>query len=103
MRRNSRTWVLGTVGVLWLLVAHDGFAHTASKVWMELRANGRFRVWVTYTVPELKERREAFAEFSKKSDADAAFFDLVRGADFYQGDITKRQFLNAKPPGPVPW
>ena len=50
---------------------------------MELRSNGRFRVYVNYTVPELKEMREVWVEYAKKEDADKYYFDLLRGADFY--------------------
>lgn len=68
------------------------YAFSANKVWMELRSNGRFRITVNYTIPELKEFREAWVEFSRKADADAYYFDLIRGADFYVPKAAARSF-----------
>jgi hypothetical protein len=87
----------------WLLVgATPCWAFTANKVWMEFRPNGRYRVYVSCTVPELKEFREATVEFSKKKDAEKYYFDLVRGVDFYLPDAKDRDY--PKPPtNPEPW
>ena len=93
-------FILFGFGLVWV---GDLSAHTANKVWMEFRANGRFRVWVNYTIPELKTRRESYVEFSRKQDAEAFFFDLVRGADFYEGAASERKFVNQEPLTPVPW
>jgi len=77
-------------------------AYTANKIWLELRPNGRFRVNVDYTVPELKERRLAYVEFSHKKDADQYYFNLLRGADFYVPDAKEIEFKQP-PLQPEPW
>jgi hypothetical protein len=77
-----------------LLNAGTGYAYTANKVWMEFRPNGRYRVYVNYTVPALKEFREVTVEFDKKNNAEKYYFDLVRGADFYIPDANQRLFIN---------
>lgn len=77
-------------------------AYSANKVWFEFRPSGIYRVYVNYTVPELKQYRESYVEFRKKKDAERFYWDLVRGADFYPPDPTARRF--ATPPmKPDPW
>ena len=77
-------------------------AFTANKVWFEFRPTGIFRVHVGYTVPELKEFRESVVEFTKKSEAERFYWDLVRGADFYPPDPGARRFVS-QPAKPEPW
>jgi hypothetical protein len=77
-------------------------AYTANKIWFEFRPNGIYRVHVNYTVPELKEFREAYVEFTKKADAERYYFDLVRGADFYLPTPGSRRFVG-NPLKPEPW
>lgn len=85
-----------------LLVSAAARAYTANKVWFEFRPTGIYRVYVSYTVPELKEFREAYVEFTKKRDAERFYWDLVRGADFYPPDPKATKFINA-PLKPDPW
>lgn len=77
-------------------------AYTANKVWFEFRPEGGYRVHVGYTVPELKQYREAFVFFPKKKDAERLYWDLVRGADFYPPAPEARRFVN-QPMQPEPW
>jgi len=92
---------LGKLGLL--IVATLALqAFTANKIWMEFRDNGRYRVYVNYTVPELREFREAYVEFSKKQEAERYYFDLLRGADFYVPDARSREFKNPEAK-PEPW
>jgi len=88
--------------MLCCMMAPKGFGYSANKVWMEFRDNGRFRVYVNYTVPELKEFREVWVEFAKKKEAESYYFDLVRGADFYMPESKYRSFQK-KPAEPTPW
>lgn len=68
-------------------------AYTANRVMFEYRPKGGYRVVVNYTVPSLREYREAYVDFKRKKEAEAFYWDMVRGADFYPSDPTKRQFL----------
>lgn len=84
------------------LPARQGLAYTASKVSFEARPNGIYRVYVTYTVPALKEVRESFVEFRSRRDAEQFYYDLLSGADFYHTDPARREFRQ-NPRQPVPW
>jgi len=86
---------------LWLQ-ASDALAFTANKVWFEFRPDGRFRVHVNYTIPELKEFRESWVDFARRKEAEAFYWDLVRGADFYPHDPKRRVFQKTKTQ-PTPW
>ena len=77
-------------------------AYTATRVSFEARPTGIYRVYVTYTVPALKEVRESFVEFTSRKDAEAFYYDLLNGADFYHTDPKRREF-KAPPRQPVPW
>lgn len=77
-------------------------AYTANKVWFEFLNTGRYRVWVNYTVPELKEFREAYSEFSNRKQAEKYYWDLVRGADFTYPTVETVSFAG-EPPEPSPW
>lgn len=97
---------LRNLGLLaWLLgaaVPTRAEAYTANKVWFEVRESGRFRVNVTYTVPALKEFRESWVEFRSRKLAEAFYWNLVRGADFYPGDSATHKFSPPKLQ-PQPW
>ena len=84
-------WIL----LLWLN-AEELQAYTANKVWFEFRPDGRFRVWVNYTIPELKQFREVWVDFTKRKAAERFYWDLVRGADFYPPDPATRKFEETK-------
>ncbi len=88
--------------LLSMALAAPAAAYTANKVWFEFRPSGIYRVYVSYTVPELKEFREAYTEFRVKKDAEAFYWDLVKGADFYLPAPGARRFLN-QPLQPSPW
>ncbi len=91
-------------GLLWFslsMLSEPALAYVASKVFFEARQNGICRVYVTYTVPALKEVRESFVEFRSRKDAEAFYYDLLNGADFYQQETTRREFKQpAKQPSP---
>ena len=95
-----RTLIALTLATLGLSEIAD--AYTANKVWMEFRPNGRYRVYVNYTVPEVMEYREAYAEFSHKRKAEKFYFDLVRGADFHLPFTKDRKFVQPANK-PEPW
>lgn len=82
--------------------AAPALGYSANKVWFEFRPTGIFRVYVNYTVPELKEFREAYVEFQNKKEAEQFYWDLVRGADFYPPDPKGRRF-ESRPPIAEPW
>jgi len=76
--------------------------YTANKVWFEFLPTGIYRVHVSYTVPALREFREAFAEFRRKKDAERFYFDLLKGADFYIPDPKTLKMVQ-NPTEPEPW
>ena len=106
MRAKLAGGILGRLSfaaVAWLLSgAVPAQAFTASKVWFEALPTGIYRINVSYTVPELKEFRESYAEFRRKADAEAFYWDLLRGADFFPGDPAQRRFVQ-QPQVPDPW
>ncbi len=79
----------------------DVEAFTANKVWYEIHPNF-IRVFVSYTVPEIKERREAYIEFTDRQKAAKYYWELVQGADFYLYSPDRIRFI--EPDGrPDPW
>jgi hypothetical protein len=90
------------VSIALLATSAMSYALTANKVWMEFRTNGRYRVFVNYTVPEQRQFREAYVDFSTKKEAESFFFDLVRGADFSIPNAADRVFTKA-PLKADPW
>lgn len=64
----------------------SSYAYTANKAWMEFRANGEYRVFVEYTVIEIKELRTVYIDFKTKKEAENFYFNLLKGADFYLSD-----------------
>ncbi|MFK7873522.1 MAG: hypothetical protein AB8C84_10240 [Oligoflexales bacterium] len=56
-------------------------SYTANRVWFEYH-DGFYRVIVHYTVPELKELREATFDVVDKRKAEVFYFSLLRGAHF---------------------
>src|SRR5689334_365859 len=83
-------------------VSIEGFAHSVNKVYFERRPDGLFRVIVNYTVPGLREYREAFVDFSKRAEAEKAYWSLAQGADFYIRDASTITFQEPTLK-PVPW
>ena len=82
--------------------ARSAEAYTANKVSFMFKPQGGYRVYVNYTVPELKEYREAQVEFSNKKAAETYYWNLIRGADFYLPDSQTIRFTN-KPMEPESW
>jgi hypothetical protein len=93
---------------LWVLVsyfvlnAQSLWAHSANMVWFEFMDDGRYKVIVGYTVPELKEFRESYVIFRSKQKAERYYWALVRGADFYPSNPESIRFQNPKLQ-PRPW
>ncbi|SMF22397.1 hypothetical protein [Pseudobacteriovorax antillogorgiicola] len=84
------------------LLSPQASAYTANKVWFEFMDTGQYKVVVNYTVPELKEFRESYVIFNQKRDAEAYFWALVRGADFYPGQPLVTEYKEPKL-RPDPW
>ena len=80
----------------------EALSYTASKLSFEFLQNGRYRVTVNYTVPELKEFRESYVEFGLKNEAERFYWDLVRGADFFPSDPKNLRFTK-QPSVADPW
>lgn len=78
------------------------FAYSANKVWFEALDNGTYRVRVVYTVPALKEFREAHAIYKSKKEAEVYYWHLVRGGEFATGGEAKIWFIPPKSE-PNPW
>lgn len=89
------------LGLFFSLIKHDGaYAYTANRVWYEFHQNF-IRVYVEYTIPELKEFREAYIELTNKKKADQFYFYLLKGAEFYIGQDYQIKFKqNRKEPKP---
>lgn len=77
-------------------------AYTANKVWMEIRHNNKYRVYINYTIPALKEMREAYVDFDNKKEAEKFYFDLIKGADFFPSDYKNTKYIN-QTSAPDPW
>jgi hypothetical protein len=91
------------ISVLLLISASQAGAYTANQVAFEFRPNGTYRVYLYYTVPALKEFREAAVEFTSRKKAEAFYFEVLRGADFFiNDDSASTQFVN-EPLAPKPW
>lgn len=88
---------------LWLCSASDyGFGYTANQVSFEFRQGGTYRVNLYYTVPALKEFREAYIEFKDRKQAETFYFNVVKGADFYVDSQGQVDFNNSQM-SPSPW
>ena len=77
-------------------------AYTANTVNFEFLHAGRYRVTMSYTIPEILEFRESYVEFTSYKEAKRFYFDLLRGADFYPSDPKKLRF-GKTPPAPEAW
>lgn len=77
-------------------------AYTANKVWFDFMQNGSYRVSVSYTIPALREFREAYAVFKKKKDAENFYWHLVRGGEFSVNGPSQLHFEPTKT-NPDPW
>lgn len=96
------SWVKILILLIFLGFSGTGKAFVASKVYFTFLPNGTYRVSAVYTVPELREARESHALFRSKKKAEAYYWKLVRGADFYPGDAESAKFNN-RIPQPEAW
>ena len=96
------TWGKLAVSGFVLMLSSRATAFTANKVWFEFRPDGRFRVHVSYTIPELRELRESWVDFAQRKAAERYYWDLVRGVEFFPPDPTQRAFKEPKQ-APEPW
>lgn len=87
---------------IWIAPSGPILAYTANQVTFQFLNNGKYRVNLFYTVPALKEFREAYIDFDDKKRAEAFYFDVLRGADFYIEDEPQTKFIN-EPLAPSPW
>lgn len=93
--------LLVTTGCLFVW-SETAAAYTANKVWFMFKPYGGYRVYVNYTVPELKEFREAYVEFNVKKEAETYYWNLLRGADFFLPAKDSLRFTNTAME-PQPW
>ena len=74
---------------------------TADKVRWEI--NPTFiRIYIDYTLVELKESRRAIVELKDADRARQVFWKLVNGADFQLDEVKKIRFINSNEK-PDPW
>ena len=97
MIKKCTKWLV--VSLLWSSI---GWSYTANQVSFEFRPNGIYRVHLYYTVPALKEFREATVEFTSRKKAEKYYFDVLRGAEFYIDGQARTEFVN-EPLAPSPW
>ena len=93
--------VLKLVLSLFFVQSSTLLAMSANHVWYEFHP-GFIRVLVDYTVPELRERREAYIELSDTKKAAQIFWNLVKGAEFFI-ETPDRIIFDNPPPQPDPW
>ena len=78
------------------------YAYHANRMFFEFMQDGRYKVLVHYTIPELKEYRESYVIFNKKKEAERFYFALLRGADFYPDEPHAVRYIKPKLK-PNPW
>ena len=79
----------------------SAYGLSANKVWFEIHP-GFYRVLFEYTLPEIKEFRGGYVDFTSKKKAEVYYWSLIRGADFQLGSPKNIKFMD-KPPKPKPW
>ena len=84
------------------LTTQRGFSYTANQVSFEFLGNGSYRVNLYYTVPALREFREASIRFQNRRQAEKFYFDVVQGGDFYINSEGEVDFINSNLK-PSPW
>ena len=100
MLLRFKFWIFIFLAGLW--VCSQASAYTANKVHFYFLSSGIYRVVVEFTVPELKQYREADVEFTSKKKAEQFYWALIRGADFYWNEPEGIQFVQNRQ-GPDPW
>jgi hypothetical protein len=84
------------------LAAQCALGYTANQVSFEFRQGGTYRVNLYYTIPALREFREAYIDFNDRKQAERFYFDVVKGADFYVDSQGQVDFNNSQT-SPSPW
>lgn len=92
--------ILAGLLLTWGTTAH-GFS--ANLVWFEFRKDGHYRVYVNYTIPALKQLRESYVDFQSRKKAEAFYWDLIKGGEFYPPSPESVEFEPKKKPKPEPW
>ena len=87
--------------ILWAVFHATAHGLTANKVGFEFHP-GFYRVTFEYTLPEIKEIRGGYVDFTSKKKAEKYYWSLIRGADFQLGRPDNIQFAD-KPTRPQPW
>ena len=85
-----------------LIDGTEAMGYRASKVWFKFLSNGKMRVITRYTIPELRESRETSVEFYSRKKAEAYYWQLVKGGEFYPPKPANTRFPIV-PLGPSPW
>ena len=71
-------------------------------MYFEVLVNRGFKVRISYTIPELQEKREAYRVFASRAAAVKFFEKIQAGADFYLGHPHQVYFTKPKL-APNPW
>jgi len=83
---------------LWIPSA---FGFTANRVAYRFFTN-KIRVYIYYTIPEIKQYRTAYADFKSLKKATAFYRKLLRGATFYLTNEEEVRFEQQRPQSD-PW
>lgn len=102
MLKKYSNYSLFIVMVGLMLTPQKAFSYTANQVSFEFLGNGTYRVNLFYTVPALREFREASIQFQNRRQAEKFYFDVVQGGDFYINSKGAVDFKNNNLK-PSPW
>ncbi len=102
IKKYSTKSLMLLMSFLTCLAADCSFGYTANQVSFEFRQGGTYRVNLYYTIPALKEFREAYIDFRDRKQAERFYFDVVKGADFYVDSQGQVDFNNSQT-SPSPW
>lgn len=91
-----------TLIFLLISVSEQVSAYHANVLFFDFMQDGRYKVRVHYTIPELKEYRESYVIFNKKKEAERFYFAILRGADFYPREPHALRYIEPKLK-PTPW
>lgn len=101
LTKLNRNHVMVVLLLLHCFFSSPASALTANKVWFEFHPF-HYRVVVQYTLPALREKREAYADFYDKKKAESFYWKLIKGADFVLGSFGEPVFLPT-PRDKDPW
>jgi hypothetical protein len=86
--------------ILFIFFHETAFGLTANWVKWEFHPSF-YRIVIEYTIPELKERREAIIELLSKKKAEVFYSYILRGGEFYIKN--KDVYFIQNPKTPSPW